>query len=258
MQSILKRFFHARLVNFNIGAYRFSAGIVPSITTVILVYVMILMAQWQADKAVYKDDLRNKIVERKNLPAITMQELPTTNDERRFLPVTIEGQYDAKHTFLLDNKILNGQVGYDVYSLLKMSDGQSILVNRGFLPQGRTRQDLPPIETPDKLLNVKGLLDNIPSRTIVLADDVNQSKSWPVVLQYVDVEEIEEILGYPVFNMMLWLDKEENHGFARNLPALSLDSDKNKGYAFQWYALTLALLIIYIVVNTKKRDDTNG
>lgn len=257
MQSLLKRLFRTRLVNLNIGAYRFSPGIVPSITTLAFMYLMVFMAQWQAGKAEYKDDLRDKIIARKDLPIISMQELPATKDERLFLPVRIDGQYDVKHTFLLDNKVLHGRVGYDVYSPLKMSDGQSILVNRGFIPQGRTRQDLPFIETPDELLNVKGLLDKVPSKTIVLADNVNDVKSWPAVLQYIDVEEIEKILGYPVFNMVLWLDEEENYGFSRTLPALNLDSAKNAGYAFQWYAMTITLLIIYIVVNTKKRDDVN-
>jgi surfeit locus 1 family protein len=257
MQSILKYLFRARLVSLNIGGYRFSPGIVLSITTVALMYLMVSLGQWQADRAEYKDNLRNKIVARKDLPVISMQELPATESERLFLPVRIDGHYDTQHHFLLDNKILNGRVGYDVYSPLKMPGGQAILVNRGFLPQGKTRQDVPSFETPDKPLNVKGLLDKIPSKTIVLADNVNQVRSWPVVLQYIDVEEVEEMLGYPVFNMMLWLDKEENHGFTRTLPALALDSAKNAGYAFQWYAMTLALLIIYIVVNTIKRDVAN-
>lgn len=257
MLSLFKLLFRTRLVNLNIGAYRFSPGILPSITTLAFMYLMVFMAQWQAGKAEFKDNLRDKIVARKDLPAITLEQLPATESDRLFLPVVIDGQYDVEHSFLLDNKVLNRHVGYDVYTPLKMPDGRSILVNRGFLPQGRTRQDLPVIETPDKMLTVKGLIDKVPSRTIVLADNVNQVKSWPAVLQYINDEEIEAILGYPVFNMVLWLDKEENHGFSRTLPALNLDSAKNTGYAFQWYAMTIALLIIYIVVNTKKRDEVN-
>jgi surfeit locus 1 family protein len=258
MQSLFKRLFQARLVSLNIGAYRFSPGVLPSITTLAFMYLMVFMAQWQAGKAEYKNDLYDKIVARKDLPAISMQQLPATEDERMFLPVSINGQYDVERSFLLDNKILNGRVGYDVYTPLKLPDGRSILVNRGFLPQGRTRQDLPVIETPAETLYVKGLMDKIPSKTIVLAEGVNQAKSWPVVLQYIDDKEIEKMLGYPVFNMVLWLDKDENHGFTRTLPALNLGSAKNTGYAFQWYAMTLALFIIYVAVNTKKRELTNG
>ena len=149
------------------------------------------------------------------------------------------------------------RVGYDVYTPLKLSDGSAILVNRGFLPLGRTRQDLPKFETLDSRINLTGLLNNPPSKTIVLAENVNEVSTWPVVLQYVDLNEIETVLGYSVFNMVLWLDKEEDDGFRRKLPELNLDSDKNKGYAFQWYAMTVVLLLIYIVVNTKKRNISN-
>ncbi len=257
MQFLLKQLFQARLVSLNIGAYRFSPGIVPSITTLAFVYLMVFMAQWQAGKAEYKDDLRDKIVARKDLPIISMQELPVSVEDRRFLPVRIEGQFDTQHSFLLDNKILNGRVGYDVYTPLVMPNSKAVLVNRGFLPLGRTRQELPVIETPDEMITLKGLIDKVPSKTIVLADDVNQIKSWPAVLQYIDTEEIEQVLGYSLYDMVLWLDKEESYGFTRTLPALNFDSATNAGYAFQWYALTLALIIIYIVVNTKQRDDTN-
>ena len=255
MKSLLKRLFRARLFSLNIGDYSFRPGIVPSITTAALLYLMVSMGQWQAAKAEYKDDLRDKIVARKDLPVISMQELPATEDERLFLPVQITGQYDTEHTFLLDNRILNGRAGYDVYVPLIMPTEQAILVNLGFAPQGRNRQDLPHAETPAGMLHVKGLLDKIPSRTIVLADDVNKVNSWPVMLQYIDVEEMQKILKYPVFNMVLWLDKDENYGFTRTQPALSSDSAKNAGYAFQWYAMTIALLIIYIAVNTRKRDE---
>lgn len=254
MLDIFKQILRARLFSLNIGAYRIAPGIVPTLMTIAFVYLMMFMGQWQAEKAEYKENLTNKIVARKDLPPIGLMELPAKMDDRLYLPVRIYGRYDTKHSFLLDNKIVNGQVGYDVYSPLIKSDGEAILVNRGFLPQGRTRQDLPEFVTPADALDVIGLLDNTPSKTIVLADDVNKVKSWPVVLQYVDVAEISAMLGYPVFNMVLWLDKDDNHGFERTLPALNLGAAKNAGYAFQWYAMTFALLTIFVVVNIKKRE----
>ena len=73
-----------------------------------------------------------------------------------------------------------------------------------------------------------------------------------MVLQYIDTQEISGMLGYEVMPMVLRLDKEADHGFYREIPVLNLDSAKNTGYAFQWYAMLVALLVIYIAVNTKK------
>jgi surfeit locus 1 family protein len=67
-----------------------------------------------------------------------------------------------------------------------------------------------------------------------------------------------KMLGYELMPMVLRLDKDAEHGFYREIPALNLDSAKNTGYAFQWYAMSLALLVIYIAVNTKKRQPADN
>lgn len=251
----MKALLHTRLVSFRIGNLVFSPGVLTTLLTALLIYLMIFMAQWQAGKAEYKENLREKIVARKDLSPIGMDELPAAIDDRLFLPVSLAGQYDSEHYFLLDNRVHNGRVGYDVYAPLTMPNGGSILVNRGFVAQGKTRQDLPRIETPAERLQLKGLLDRPPSKTVVLADNVHQATAWPRVLQYVDLDEIQNMLGYTMFDMILWLDADDPHSLMAHQPALNLDSAKNTGYAFQWYAMSIALLIIYFFVNTKRIEN---
>ena len=213
------------------------------------------MGQWQAGKAQYKDNLVEKIETRKNLSAVSLDELPEAIDDKLYLPVTAYGRYEPAKYFLLDNRIVDGQVGYEVYSPFLLSENSAILVNRGFVPQGATRTDLPEVPTPITDINIKGLLDNPPSKGLVLADNVNQSNTWPVVLQYLDIDEVKSMLGKTaVYEMILRLDENQEFGFKRELPAINLNSAKNTGYAFQWYAMTLALIIIFFVVNTKKRE----
>jgi cytochrome oxidase assembly protein ShyY1 len=63
------------------------------------------------------------------------------------------------------------------------------------------------------------------------------------------------MLGYELYDMIVWLDEGKSDASAGiyqyDLPVLNLNSAKNNGYAFQWFAMSLALLIIYLVVNTK-------
>ncbi|MGD2054963.1 MAG: SURF1 family protein [Gammaproteobacteria bacterium] len=248
----MKSLLHARLFKLNIGPYTFSPGILPTVVTVFMLYVMVSLGQWQLSRADYKDNLHQKVSERKNLPPVTLQELPHDSEDRVFMPVIIEGKYDSQHHFLLDNRIINGLAGYDVYTPFIMSDGTAILVNRGWLKQGRTRQDLPQFETPSYDLRFKGLLDKPPAKGVILADNVHDNHGWPMVLQYIDTSEIEQVLGYQLLPMIVWLDAEAEHGFHREIPALKLDSAKNTGYAFQWFAMSAALFIIYIAVNVKR------
>ena len=250
--SIIKTIRDFRLISVKIAGFRFSPGIVSSLVAAALLYTMLSLGLWQLDRAEFKDTLQQKISERKTLSPAGLDELPSSSDDRRYYPVKFFAEFDEQHSFLLDNITFNGQVGYHVYTPVKISESRAILVNRGFVPQGKTRDQLPEITPPDGNVLLQGLLDLPPSRTLLLADYVLETSSWPVVLQYIDLAEISHILGYELYDMVLWLDPEKPGSFDYDLPVLNLNAAKNNGYAFQWFAMSAALLIIYLVVNTKR------
>jgi surfeit locus 1 family protein len=243
-----------RLVSVNVASYHFNPGLLSSLITLVLLYTMVSLGFWQLDRAAFKEDLQQKIVERKNFSPVGFEELPQASDDRRYYPVKFYGEFDQSHNILLDNKTSNGRVGYHVFTPVKVDDTRAILVNRGFLKQGQSRDNLPVIETPEGRNLFQGLLDLVPSRAMVLAENVQETTHWPIVLQYIDLHEISELLGYQLYDMILWLDKEEPGSLEYDLPVLNLNSAKNNGYAFQWFALSFALLLIYVIVNTKRKN----
>jgi len=255
--SIISAIRQYRLISLRIASYHFNPGVISTLVTIALLYTMMSLGFWQLDRAEFKDTLQQKIEQRKNLSAVGLDELPLSSDERRYIPAKFIAEYDEQHIFLLDNKILNGRVGYHVYTPAKVSDGRAVLVSRGFVEMGRTRDQLPELKTPPGNIEIQGLLDLPPSRALLLAENVQQTERWPVVLQYVDLAEISQLLGYELYDMILWLDDgdagKEKGLFEYDLPVLNLNSAKNNGYAFQWFAMSAALLIIYIAVNTKRR-----
>jgi len=252
--SIFNALRQFRLISVNVASYNFNPGLLSTLITVALLYTMVSLGFWQLDRAEFKDTLQQKIVERKNLKPVDVAALPQSKEDRRYYPVKFYGEYDAKHTFLLDNKVLNGDAGYHVFTPVKIDNSRYILVNRGFMKQGQSRDDLPVIETSGGRVEFQGLLDLAPPRALLLAENVQETARWPIVLQYVDLDEIGQLLGYPLYDMVLWLDQDQAGSLGYDLPTLNLNSAKNNGYAFQWFALSLALLIIYVVVNTKRRN----
>jgi surfeit locus 1 family protein len=254
----VKSILNARLIKLNIGRFRFSPAIWSTAFTLCLIYFMITMGLWQLSRAEYKDNLLDKIGERKNLKPVNVSELPHEVDDSLFLPVDVSGTFDTRHQFLYDNRIINGRVGYHVYTPLRLETGGSVLINRGWVPQGKTRQNLPEIPASLKTVKFTGLMDRVPSKGFILSENLHDEISWPMVLQYVDTKELERTLGYPLMSMVIWMDKDSEDVFQHELPVLLLDSSKNKGYTFQWFAMALALLIIYIVMNTKKIAKNKG
>ena len=55
--------------------------------------------------------------------------------------VTATGRYDAQHVMLVRNRPNNGIYGYDVVVPLQLANGMSLLVDRGWIPNGRTAAD---------------------------------------------------------------------------------------------------------------------
>lgn len=210
------------------------------------------MGIWQLDRGEYKDNLQLKIEQRRDLSPVTMQKLPHTEEERIYLPVQVKGQFDNEHQFLHDNRILNRHVGYHVYTPLHLISGETILVNRGWVKQGDTRRVLPDITVVQEEVEFTGLLDRVPSRGLVLSDRANEQAEWPMILQYVDVSEIETLLGYKLLPIILWMDQNSEYIYRYDMPVLQLDSSKNYGYTFQWFAMALTIFILYIALNTKK------
>ena len=122
---------------------------------------------------------------------------------------------------------------------------------------GRTRQDMPDISLSDVSASTKGLLAKPPSSGIILSDNANQYQQWPAVAQFLDLNEVAEKLGYPLYPMILKLDKDDAAALHPVPIGVNMNSEKHLGYAFQWFGLASALLIIYLVVNTKRGNSNN-
>ena len=261
--SIIKSIRQHRLFTLRISSFDFCPGIISSLVTIFLLYTMVSLGFWQLDRADFKAALQQQIEQRKDQPVSSLDELTGSTEDRRFFPVSFTAEYDAEHSFLLDNKIFNGRVGYHVYTPVKINASKAILVARGFIDLGESRERLPEFDTPEGVITFDGLLDLPPSKTLVLAENVQQTERWPVVLQYIDLDEISRLSGYELYDMVLWLkpdvsatrEVQKNGSLEYDLPALNLNAAKNNGYAFQWFAMSLALLIIYIVVNSKRHAD---
>lgn len=255
--NIIKKIRQHRLVSIRIPPYHFNPGIVSTLVTLALLYTMISLAFWQLDRVEFKDTLQQKITERKKLSKVDVIELPASRESRRYRPVKFIGEFDTKHNILLDNITFERQVGYHVFTPLKIDGFKTILVNRGFVPLGKTRAQLPLVEAPSGKMEITGLLDFSPSRTLLLAENSQETSRWPVVLQYIELSEINPLIDDELYDMILWLDSDKAGAFDYDLPVLNLNAAKNSGYAFQWFAMSLALSIIYIVVNTKKENTSD-
>jgi len=237
--------------------YLFKPSLIPTIITIALVYLMVSLAFWQFDRAQYKSELQFSREAKQDKPAIALEPVSGNDEQWLYQPVFVQGEYDQDHQFLYDNQVNNMVAGYAVFTPLKISDKQAVLVNRGWLPVGESRQSLPDLSIAELKVKIEGLYAPAPSKVMVLADNLHAYDTWPSVMQYIDLDEIQKNLDYELLPMVVIVD--ESYTDLKYVPIkINMRSDKHTAYAFQWFALTLALLIIYLVVNTDKLVTTKS
>jgi len=246
-----------------VGSYDFKPALWPSIATLVLLPGMTALGVWQLERAAWKQGLVDEHASRILEAPQSINALPVDAYKQQYVPVTARGHYDLKHQLLLDNKINQKRAGYHVLTPMLLTDRKkAVLVNRGWIPLGSDRATLPDLPGPAGEVLVTAII-KLPPERIFRLDLVEESHTgWPQVVQHIEIEQLEQRLGYTLLPVTLLLDAADAHGFVRDWrPVYDVPPDKHRAYAMQWFTLALVLLAIYIGVNSKRissqtlRDD---
>ena len=108
-----------------------------------LAAIFVLLGRWQLDRRQERDE-RNARVEANYgaQPVPLAQLLPRAGTplpaSLTWRPVSVSGVYQPADTLLVRNRTLRGDGGYEVLVPLRTETGRVLLVDRGWLPAGRT------------------------------------------------------------------------------------------------------------------------
>ncbi len=236
-----------------IGRLLFRPRLIPTIMTLILLPVLLRLGFWQLQRAEEKTRVLETYEQRRQSPELNINGLKDVADMQHY-PVKASGSYDVRQHLLLDNQVHNGRVGYQVITpLLLAGKGRALLVNRGWIPMGKNREDLPDVPggAAERTLHGMARLPSIP--VFEVSREAAYEPGWPKVVQYINTGELAGILGYPVMPFMLLLNPEEADGFVRDWKkVLPMPPEKHISYAWQWFGLSASLLIIFFVVNIRR------
>jgi surfeit locus 1 family protein len=248
-----------------IGPFDFRPSLWPSLATLALLPVLVGLGHWQLERAAWKQGLMDVHAARIDEPAQPLQSLlATSGADLEYRHVTAQGVYDLDHQLLLDNRIYRGAAGYHVLTPLHLegaeSGGDWVLVNRGWVPLGESRSQLPAVTGPAERIDLHAMIKLPPAKAFGPEAVEGSGTHWPQVIQRLETGPIGQRLGRPLLPLVLQLDKTDPGGFARDWkPVYGITPDKHRAYAAQWFTLALVLLLIYVGVNTRRRGrETDG
>ena len=231
-------------------------GLGKLVCLLLLLSVFLGLGFWQLERAREKTGIRDSFLSRAEQSVVTVGTEPLDVEAMAYRRATAAGRFVPEFGILLDNKVYQGQAGFHVLTPLRPHDGTMLLlVNRGWMPWGVDRQQIPEIDVPEGPVEVSGRLARPARHAISFEADTGDAAYQPV-WQNLDLARYSRMTGYPVHGLVLQAAPDGLvGGMVRDWPEYS-DSwiQRHKGYAFQWFALAVTLLVIFIVVNIKRKN----
>lgn len=163
---------------------------------------------------------------------------------------------------LLDNQSHGGRAGLRLYQLLELDDGAArVLVDLGWLPWPGERR-LPPMARLAGPVQVRGLLTAPPAAGLALGPALlpaGPPATW--LATRIEPAAIAQALRLrDISPQVLRLDPALPIGHQRDLLLLSgtLPPLRHLGYAVQWFALALTVLVAALTLEWRRRSPPSG
>ncbi|MDH3594519.1 MAG: SURF1 family protein [Rhodospirillales bacterium] len=233
--------------------WRFRPAFWPTLFTLPMLATLIGLGTWQLQRLEWK---QARIAERETrsiAPAIDLPREIADPQALEFRRVALTGRFLHAREMYLNGRTYKGQVGVHVVTPFVLSDGRGLLVDRGWVPMARkdpaSRPDgqVAGIVTLEALLRSGGWTgsrtfrpDNRPEENLWFWVDPVAMAAWagledPVTALYAAAGAAENPGGLPV------------GGQTR----VTLRNDHLQ-YALTWYALAVALAVIYGLYHRKR------
>lgn len=244
-----------KITPIRLGPYRFAPAFWPSVAFALVFPLLLGLGYWQIDRAGAKQELMDQRAASDEVATLMLGRETALDEADRYRSAEVRGRYVPEQQWLLDNRIYRGQAGYHVFTPFVMDgeDKPGLLINRGWVSVGESREYLPALPVPEGPVKLSGRLDSPASVGLVVGEVPLQSVADKVLVQSLDVAALGAARGLDLLSYTLVIDDGQVGGLQYDWsPIAQMGPEKHLGYAVQWFGLAVALLIIYVGVNTRR------
>lgn len=231
------------------AGWRFRPTAAVSAAAVAFCALAVALGLWQTRRAAEKESLQATLDRRAAEPPLALPPIPGRWGAVAMRRVVARGEYVERFGILLDNKVQRGRVGYQVVTPLRIAGGSlHVLVNRGWVAAGRTREDLPRVPVPPGQQTVEGIAIEPGARVYELAPDAPRGAVW----QHLVLERYAAWSGLELAPVVLQQTNGAGDGLVREWDRPDTGATRHRSYALQWFALAILTAVLYVVLNLKR------
>lgn len=218
------------------------------VIVVLLSALMIALGVWQLQRGFAKQALVDRYEQASAVAPVPLSAGHVAR-EGEIERAVARGHFDATRQLLLDNQSHDDTPGYHVWTPLVQDDGSTVIVDRGWVSHDTAH--LPDaLAVSDARVEVRGFWRMPPVPGLRLKTDNCAALPWPRTVQFPTLEDLRCLYGEFIAPGLLLMDPNEPNGYVRDWQtAPELSPIKHYGYAGQWFAFTLTLLVIFITLS---------
>lgn len=233
---------------------RFRPPLWAWLLTAALLALMLRLGFWQLDRADEKRALLEAYESQADSVAEAMPDpAPAADDLPQRLRVS--GEYLDEPQYLMENQVRDGRPGVRVWTPLRRPGGELVLVDRGWIPDPGRDAMVPPMPAASGTREVVGLWRALPRAGVPVHNEACGDE--PVLrVVYPRRDALQCRFDGPLADGLLLMQSDggatpPEMGLRDWRPA-HLNPQTHLGYAVQWFGFSVALLVIFVVVNRKK------
>lgn len=231
----------------------------PVLAFICVLPVLFALGIWQMQRGAEKDAAfaefeRAAAGNALDVTAFAVDEL---NALPRYGHVRMRGRYLADRQFLLDNMPRHGQPGHHVLTpFVPDGAGHVVIVDRGWRSGRAANVGARSISVDDGVTVISGMLAPLPRPALKLDGGIAGS-TWPRIVQFPDAGELAAALDAKAAVPRLLLDPQLSQGYERDWSPPGIPPARHYAYAFQWFALAAALIVIFVFMARPRRSEVS-
>jgi len=218
---------------------------VITVAALMAVVMTVALGRWQLSRADQKEAYQALTESQVQLSPLDAQALLTSRDQLSLVhrKVVLRGRWLAQHTIYLDNRQMNDKVGQFVLTPFQIEGGDAVvMVQRGWVARNfLDRMQVSPVNTPDGVLELQGRIAPPPSKLYELG-----SAEKSVLRQNIDFSAFSSQINLPLLAVSVQQSGAASDGLLREWHQVASGVEKHYGYAFQWFALSALISILYV------------
>jgi surfeit locus 1 family protein len=230
----------------------FSPSWPMTLATLVLLGVFMSLGRWQWQRGEAKELLWSQF---ETAPAPEFREhAPDLDALPRFARVAFPVRYDGARQFLVENRSYHGRPGYEVLTLATARGGERLLVNRGWVPFGGYRDQLPDVSLrASGWVTLSGRVDELPTAGLSSGRAAPDSGDrWPKVTSFPTHEQLQSAVGGRLSRRIVLLDPTSPDGYVRDWKPGGIEPARHFSYAIQWWGFAVVLLVLYFALNFRR------